>query len=335
LQPGDLVLSRDENDPAGAVMPKVVEEVFVREAFVLELQVGGRVIRTTAEHPFYVRGKGWVPAALLQVGDPLCCLEGDDVRVEALRDTGEFQRVHNCRIADWHTYFVGCQEWGFSVWAHNEYKSGKTVQQAADELEAAGIPRPIADRLAKVGAISGVAGDEMLGKLAGKGKRTEREWEALARKVENLADEIERSRNDIREKLKSPLLRVGSNAKDSISTTNHDINSVTAQERAANNINGNKNGDHHYPNKRVPEAASGWIPDHQPVTELVLLAQRNPELMSMMKEAELATSLNNQVLLPHALSAAREQGGTITAITSKLKAIDRRLTKINGIFDEF
>jgi hypothetical protein len=22
-------------------------------------------------------------------------------------------------IADWHTYFVGCDEWGFSVWAHN------------------------------------------------------------------------------------------------------------------------------------------------------------------------------------------------------------------------
>lgn len=23
------------------------------------------------------------------------------------------------RVADWHTYFVGCDEWGFSVWAHN------------------------------------------------------------------------------------------------------------------------------------------------------------------------------------------------------------------------
>jgi len=22
-------------------------------------------------------------------------------------------------VADWHTYFVGCDEWGFSVWAHN------------------------------------------------------------------------------------------------------------------------------------------------------------------------------------------------------------------------
>ena len=27
--------------------------------------------------------------------------------------------VYNLRVADWHTYFVGCGEWGFSVWAHN------------------------------------------------------------------------------------------------------------------------------------------------------------------------------------------------------------------------
>ena len=27
--------------------------------------------------------------------------------------------VYNLRVADWHTYFVGCDEWGFSVWAHN------------------------------------------------------------------------------------------------------------------------------------------------------------------------------------------------------------------------
>jgi hypothetical protein len=27
--------------------------------------------------------------------------------------------VYNLRVADFHTYFVGCDEWGFSVWAHN------------------------------------------------------------------------------------------------------------------------------------------------------------------------------------------------------------------------
>lgn len=27
--------------------------------------------------------------------------------------------VYNLRVADYHTYFVGCNEWGWSVWAHN------------------------------------------------------------------------------------------------------------------------------------------------------------------------------------------------------------------------
>lgn len=34
-------------------------------------------------------------------------------------DTGCWETVYNFRVADWHTYFVGCDEWGFSVWAHN------------------------------------------------------------------------------------------------------------------------------------------------------------------------------------------------------------------------
>src|SRR5262249_2275718 len=29
--------------------------------------------------------------------------------------------LYNCRVAQWHTYFVGCDEWGFAVWAHNAY----------------------------------------------------------------------------------------------------------------------------------------------------------------------------------------------------------------------
>jgi hypothetical protein len=32
--------------------------------------------------------------------------------------------VHNLRIADYHTYFVGNQEWGFSIWAHNTNCTG-------------------------------------------------------------------------------------------------------------------------------------------------------------------------------------------------------------------
>jgi hypothetical protein len=29
--------------------------------------------------------------------------------------------VYNLRVADFHTYFVGSEDWGFSAWAHNMY----------------------------------------------------------------------------------------------------------------------------------------------------------------------------------------------------------------------
>ncbi|QEL14866.1 fibro-slime domain-containing protein [Limnoglobus roseus] len=119
LRAGDAVLSRDEHDPDGAVTAKVVEEVFTREGLVWNLHVGGRLVQTTAEHPFYVRGQGWVRCDGLKVGDLLATEVGGWLRVEALQATREWRVLYNFRVADYHTYFVGCEEWGFSVWAHN------------------------------------------------------------------------------------------------------------------------------------------------------------------------------------------------------------------------
>jgi hypothetical protein len=98
---------------------KVVLEVFTHDAPVLELRVAGRIIRTTSEHPFWVVGKGWVVAGELAEGDLLRTPEGDHVPVQQVVQTLVQERVYNLRIADFHTYFVGCDEWGFSVWAHN------------------------------------------------------------------------------------------------------------------------------------------------------------------------------------------------------------------------
>jgi hypothetical protein len=114
--PGDLILSRPENDPLAAPMVSVVEAVFVRVGRILHLHVGGQVIKTTPEHPFYVQGKGWTAAGGLQVGD-LLSLENGWLAVEDVLDTGEYETVYNLRVAEYHTYFVGTLEWGFSVWA--------------------------------------------------------------------------------------------------------------------------------------------------------------------------------------------------------------------------
>ena len=141
---GDLLLSRSEFDPDGAVEAKVVEEVFVNEAEIFHLHVPGQVIRTTAEHPFYVLGKGWTAARDLQIGDVLLSHDGRQVPVEDLLETGERETVYNLRIADYHTYFVGGSEWGFSVWAHNA-----CVYQATDR---SGVVRYVG--IANTGATS-------------------------------------------------------------------------------------------------------------------------------------------------------------------------------------
>jgi hypothetical protein len=79
------------------------------------------LIRTTGEHPFYIVGKGWTDACLLQPGDLLCSRDGSTVAVQECFDTGEYETVYNCRVAEYHTYFVGDESWPFSVWAHNAY----------------------------------------------------------------------------------------------------------------------------------------------------------------------------------------------------------------------
>lgn len=88
---------------------------------VLELHVGGRRIETTAEHPFYVFGEGWVRAQELQPGDGLLGLDDAVTVVDDVAKTERTATVYNLRVADDHTYFVGARDWGFSIWVHNAY----------------------------------------------------------------------------------------------------------------------------------------------------------------------------------------------------------------------
>jgi len=74
-----------------------VEEVFRRWGVIWEVAVGGRLLRTTAEHPFWVRGRGWTAASQLRVGDALRSHDGQWLAVEGVRDTGREEVVYNGR----------------------------------------------------------------------------------------------------------------------------------------------------------------------------------------------------------------------------------------------
>jgi hypothetical protein len=69
--------------------------VFVIHKPVLLLHLFGQVIRTTADHPFFVSGEGWVDANALHIGDLLATCDGQPVAVEGISDSGEQTVLYN------------------------------------------------------------------------------------------------------------------------------------------------------------------------------------------------------------------------------------------------
>ena len=60
----------------------------------------GEEIICTAEHPFYVEGKGFVPARELKERDNLLLSDGSKVEIESLKT--EYVEISE----DFHTYYV-------------------------------------------------------------------------------------------------------------------------------------------------------------------------------------------------------------------------------------
>jgi Pretoxin HINT domain len=116
---GDLILSRSEDAPDGPVVAKRVLRTFQTYSPLLALHIGGRVIRTTAKHPFWVESRGWIAAEQVEKGELLLGAEGEQTMVRAIERMTESSPVYNMEVEDYHTYMVGEPTWGFSVWSHN------------------------------------------------------------------------------------------------------------------------------------------------------------------------------------------------------------------------
>ena len=66
-------------------------------------------ITATREHPFYVQGKGFVPAGGLAVGNAIVTRAGPALVVKSLKyhRRPEGYKVYNFVVEDDHSYFVG------------------------------------------------------------------------------------------------------------------------------------------------------------------------------------------------------------------------------------
>ncbi|VTR97559.1 YD repeat protein OS=Isosphaera pallida (strain ATCC 43644 / DSM 9630 / IS1B) GN=Isop_2419 PE=4 SV=1: PT-HINT [Tuwongella immobilis] len=107
-------------------------------------------------------------ASELSAGDRLLGHDGCWVPLAGIELSDTWSVVYNLRVAEAHTYFVGCDEWGFSVWAHNVYKDvldahGNVVKTAAE------VQAEVATMFRRVGTSQRFA-DEMAAAYAAPGK---------------------------------------------------------------------------------------------------------------------------------------------------------------------
>lgn len=89
---------------------KTVLETFVRRTNeIIHIFIENEEITTTVDHPFWVNGKGFVPAMNLVIGSELINDKGDIVCVENIRreTNRDGVEVFNFKVEDFHTYYVG------------------------------------------------------------------------------------------------------------------------------------------------------------------------------------------------------------------------------------
>lgn len=85
----------------------------------------GEKIVTTAPHPFYVKGKGFVPASRLDVGNSMVTRAGLAAKITKIEHTKP-ATVYNLTVAICHTYFVGSKNGG--TWVHNADACKKIIR---------------------------------------------------------------------------------------------------------------------------------------------------------------------------------------------------------------
>lgn len=128
VEVGDLILSRDEN--TGERSFKVAVATYeTPDQRIIEIQFesedgGTETIGATAEHPFWVKARGWVGAGDLLPGDEVFTSQGGWIKVSGSTWLSKRQTVYNLEIEDYHTYFVG--ESG--AWVHNMCAMKRTTQ---------------------------------------------------------------------------------------------------------------------------------------------------------------------------------------------------------------
>ncbi|WP_235595688.1 TIGR04388 family protein [Leptospira weilii] len=106
IQVGDEVLSWDEE--SGEQEYHRVVKTFQRQANVVYTIVysNGTQVETTDEHPFYIEGKGWVPAKDLRAGEFSVLSNERTLEIVSIAISERTTTVYNFEVEDSHSYYV-------------------------------------------------------------------------------------------------------------------------------------------------------------------------------------------------------------------------------------
>ncbi len=130
LKVGELVLSRGDAD--GALEARPITHTFERlapslvDVHVLTIDGARERVRSTPEHLYFTRDRGWLGAGDLLAGEALTDREGREVQVTAVVPVPQEAVVYNLEVDADHTYFVGQS----AVWVHNLPCTGAPGQPA-------------------------------------------------------------------------------------------------------------------------------------------------------------------------------------------------------------
>ncbi|WP_083476236.1 polymorphic toxin-type HINT domain-containing protein [Lacinutrix mariniflava] len=170
---GDLVWAYNEATGESDLKP-VLNTMQKEIDATIELTLGGEVIETTAEHPFYTQS-GWKDAADLTLQDEVKTKNGKWQRIEATNFLYTKKKVYNFEVADWHTYFVGAWEW----LVHNAGKCiSKGIKKISNRLKYLGrtpgkgskTGKAVFDRMVKEGTAKVTKSGKKIFKDASDGK---------------------------------------------------------------------------------------------------------------------------------------------------------------------
>jgi hypothetical protein len=165
IETGDWLLSSTEQNCKGDIVARQVLQTTRRLSGIIKLKVMGREIRTTPEHPFWAKGKGWIGTTHLKKGDLVRSHDGEWIGIEGWEDTGELDLVYNLEVSHDHTYFVGHEQWPFSVWSHNS----PPTNPSAAPVPAPKITGTASQEIQAVGQLQGKSGAEIAAKLTSEG----------------------------------------------------------------------------------------------------------------------------------------------------------------------